>query len=208
MPTLGGPSAGPEFAGPSKQGDEALAAAQAEFESLWPTMMLMAATIAQRAEENFPSTAYGPYLKERGADPVWAQSLGSLAISLGTRRSNKSRQIGVVVEALRFLAQGKRQRRAVLSRARLLLAAQDETSMLDEIFRKAGLNGTELSELVYLLKGGVNGEPLERDRIREMAAAVVSSFPSARGRRVSAASAAHEEFLKFARIVGPYGLHV
>lgn len=77
--------------------------------------------------------------------------------------------------------------------------------MLDEIFGKAGLKGTELSELVYLLKGGVNGEPLERDRIREIAAAVVRSFPSARGPKVSAASAAHEEFLKCARIFGPHG---
>jgi hypothetical protein len=205
MPTLGRPSAGPEFAGRSKQGDEALAAAQAEFESLWPTMVLMAATIAQRAEENFPSTAYGPYLRERGADPVWAQSMGSLAISLGTRRSKKSRQIGVVVAALRFLAQGKRQRRAILSRATELLAAHDETSILDEIFREAGLNGAELSELVHLLKGAVDGGSLDRDRISNIAAAVVPSLPSARGRKASAASAAHEEFLKFAEIVGHRG---
>jgi hypothetical protein len=168
-------------------------------------MVLMAATIAQRAEEKFPSKAYGQYLKDRGVNPFWAQGLGSLAISLGTRTANKSRQLAKVVEALRFLAQRNRRKGAILSRARELLAAGDESSILDEIFRKAGLDGTELSELVYLLKGAVNGGPLERERIREIAAAVVPSLPSARGRKVSAASAAHEEFLKFAEHLGYWG---
>jgi hypothetical protein len=201
----------PETAEQLKQLDEAivavrdaLIAARIVFESLFSGMALMAATIAQRAEENFPSKAYGQYLKDRGADPAWAQSLASLTISLGTRTANESRQLADVVAALRFLAQGNRRKGAILSRARVLLAARDETSILDEIFRKAGLNGTELSELVCLLKGAANGAPLERDRIREIVAEVAPSLPSARGRKVSAASAAHEQFLEMVeRWIGP-----
>jgi len=88
----------------------------------------------------------------------------------------------------------------------LLRAARDETSMLDQIFGKAGLNDTELSELVYLLKVAVNGGPLERDRIREIAAEVAPSLPSARGRKVSAASAAHEQLLETVeRYIGQRG---
>jgi len=97
--------------------------------------------------ENFPSKSYEHYFKDHGVDPVWAQPLGSLTISLGTREANASRQLAEVVEALRFLAQGNRRKRAILFRARRLLAAHDETSMLDQIFGKAGLNDTELSEL-------------------------------------------------------------
>jgi hypothetical protein len=186
----------PEIAEQLKQLYEAFVAVRIAYESLFSGMVLMMATIAQRAEENFPSKAYGQYFKDHGVHPVLAQPLGSLTISLGTREANASRQVAEVVEALRFLAQGNRRKRAILFRARGLLAAHDETSMLDQVFGKAGLNDTELSELVYLLKVFVNGGPLERDRIREIAAEVAPSLPSARGRKVSPASAAHEQLLE------------
>lgn len=187
------------------RGDQVPDAMRREVESLFPVMMLMVATIAQRAEENYPSKAYGQFLKDRGVVPVLAQALGSLAVSLGTRRANESRQLAKVVGALRFLAQRNRRKPAILPRAKELLAAHDETSMLDEIFRKAGLDGAELSKFVHLLRGAVNQEPFERNRIREIAAAVVPSLPSVRGRKASAASVAHEEFLKLAEHVGPRG---
>jgi hypothetical protein len=126
--------------------------------------------------------------------------MGSLVISLGPRRANESRQLGGVVEALRFLSQGGRQKRAILSRAKLL-AAEDERSIVDEIFREAGLSA---EELLYFLKIAVNEGRFERDRIREIAA-VAPSLPNARGRKMSAASAAHEEFLRFARRFGSFG---
>jgi hypothetical protein len=151
-------------------------------------MAQMATAIAQRAEENHPSTAYGPYFKDRGINPVFAQGLGSLAISIGTRRANEDRRLGPVVEAMRFLSQGNRQKRAILPRAKVLLAAWSETSLVDEIFGKSGLSA---AEFLSLLKAVVEGGALERERIREIAAAVVPSLPSARGRKVSPASAAH-----------------
>jgi hypothetical protein len=159
--------------------------------------------IAKRAEENHPSSAYGPYFKHRGINPVWAQGIGSLIISIGTRRANESRRLGPVVEAMRFLSQGNRQKRAILPRAKVLLAAWNETSIVDEMFGKSGLSA---AEFLSLLKAVVKGETLERERIREIASAVVPSLPSARGRKISSASATHEAFLDAVGLLfGPHG---
>lgn len=185
---------GPDLTERLKGWDAEFAATRPGHEGLFLLMILTAAAIGDRAVGNFPSKAYGPYLKDRGANPVWASRVASLAISLGVRRSKESRQLGTIVEAFKFLAQGKRQRRAILPRAKVLLAAHDETSIVDQIFREAGLHD---GEFVHLLKVAVNGGPLACDRIREIAAAVVPSLPSARGRKASAASAAHEQFLEF-----------
>ena len=161
-------------------------------------MFQMAMAIAHRAEERFPSTAYAQYFKDRGVSPVLAQGMGSLTISLGTMKANESRQLGAVVEAIRFLSEGHRQKRATISRANLLLAAWDDTSIISQIFRKAGLSETEF---LSLLKAVVEGGAFERERIKGIAAAVAPSLPSARGRKVSAASAVHEEFLETVGLV-------
>ena len=127
-----------------------------------------------------------------------AQGMGSLTISLGTMKANESRQLGAVVEAIRFLWEGHRQKRATISRANLLLAAWDDTSIISQIFRKAGLSETEF---LSLLKAVVEGGAFERERIKGIDAAVAPSLPSARGRKVSAASAVHEVFLETVGLV-------
>jgi hypothetical protein len=104
---------------------------------------------------------------------------------------------------MRFLSQGNRQQRAILPRAKVLLAAWNETSIVDEMFEKSGLSA---AEFLSLLKAVVEGGALERGRIREIAAAVVPSLPSAAGRKVSPASAVHEEFLdSVGSLLGPRG---
>ena len=156
-------------------------------------MVQMARAIAERAEENFPSKAYRPYLEARGFAPFLARGLGSLTISLGTRQANEARRVAPVVEAIRFLAQGNRQRRAILSRAKVVLAASEDTSIVDELFRNAGFNKGEFLRLLQTL---VDGGAIDREPIRTIAAAIVPSLPRARGRKISAASAAHELFLE------------
>ena len=69
----------------------------------------MASAIAERAEENFPSKAYGPYFEARGFAPFLARGLGSLTISLGTREADEAKRVAPVVDAIRFLARGYRQ---------------------------------------------------------------------------------------------------
>ena len=73
-------------------------------------MFLMARAIAERAEENFPSRAYGPYLEARGFAPFLARGLGSLTISLGTREADEAKRVAPVVEAIRFLSRSDRQK--------------------------------------------------------------------------------------------------
>jgi hypothetical protein len=209
MPTLGEHLAAsfgcPEIAEQLRQLGPPLSVVRTAHQNLFLGMVLVAGAIAQRGQENFPSKAYWQYFRDHGVNPVLARPVGSLTISIGTRRAHESRQLGAVVEAFKFLARRNRQKRAIRSRAKVLLAAYDETSIVHQIFNEAGFSE---GEFVSLLKVAVNGEPLERDRIREIATTVVPSLPKARGRRISPASAAHEEFLEsietlMGRRVGP-----
>jgi hypothetical protein len=62
------------------------------------------------------------------------------------------------------------------------------------------------SEFMSLLHGVVEGRAVDYSRIREIAAALAPLLPTARGRKVSVASAAHEAFLEAAaKISGPCG---
>ena len=156
-------------------------------------MFLMASAIAERAEENFPSKAYGPYLEARGFAPLLARGLGSLTISLGTREADEAKRVAPVVEANQFLARGDRQKRAILSRAKLVLAASKETSIVDELFRNAGLHE---GEFLRLLQTVIDGGTIARERIATIAAAVAPSVRPARGPKITTASAVHEQFLE------------
>jgi hypothetical protein len=164
-----------------------------EFQKMLGGMLLMASAIAERAEENFPSKAYGPYLEAQGFAPFLARGLGSLTISLSTREANEARRVTLVVEAIRFLARGDRQKRAILSRAKLVLAASKETSIVDELFRNADLHE---GEFLRLLQTVIDGGAINRERIRTIAAAVAPSVRRARGPKITPASAAHELFLE------------
>lgn len=114
----------------------------------------MASAIAERAEENFPSKAYDPDLEAQGFAPFLARGLGSLTISVGTREADEAREVAPVVEAIRFLARGDRQKRAIRSRAKLVLAASKETSIVDELFRNAGLHEEEFLRLLQTVIDG------------------------------------------------------
>ena len=151
-----------------------------EFQKMLGGMFLMARAIAERAEENFPSKAYGPYLEARGFAPFLARGLGSLTISLGTREADEAKRVAPVVEAIRFLSRSDRQKRAILSRAKLVLAASKETSIVDEFFRNAGLHE---GEFLRLLQTVIDGGAIARERIATIAAAIAPSLPQARGRK-------------------------
>jgi hypothetical protein len=130
-------------------------------------MVQMARAIGGRAEENFPSKAYGPYLEARGLSPFLATGVGSLTISLGTRQANEAKRVARVVEAIRFLARGDRQKRAILPRAKLVLTASKETSIVDGLFHDAGLHE---GEFLGLLQTVIDGGAINRERITTIAA--------------------------------------
>lgn len=128
-----------------------------------------------------------------------ARGLGSLTISVATREADEAKRVAPVVEAIRFLARGDRQRRAIVSRAKLVLAASKETSIVDELFSNAGLNE---GEFLRLLQTIIDGGAIDRERIQTIAAAVAPSVRRARGPKISAASAAHEQFLEMIASLG------
>ncbi len=148
-------------------------------------MFLMAWTLGDRAAESHPSKAYEPLLIEHGAKPVWARPLASLAISRGFRVANESKREPAVVGAIRFFASPGRSRKAIIRRARVLLAAWNETSIVETIF-----DDGHLSEFIGLLTSVIEGR-----EVMEIAAAIAPGLSIPRGRKISAASAAHEFLL-------------
>jgi hypothetical protein len=164
-----------------------------EFQKIPEGMFLMASAIAKRAEEDFPSKAYGPYFETQGFAPFLARGLGSLTISIGKRQAYEAKRVAPVVEAIQFLAQSDRQRRAILPRARVVLVTSDETSIVDDLFENANSNKGEFLSILQTL---VDGGAIDRERIKTIAIAIAPSLPCALGRKISAASAAHELFLE------------
>ena len=164
-----------------------------EVQKMLGAMFLMARAIPERAEENFPSKAYGPYLEAQGFSPFLAGDLAAWPSVLGQRHAKEAKRVARVVEAIRFLARGDRQKRAILSKAKLVLAASKETSIVDELFSNASLHE---GGFLRLLQTVIDGGAIDRKRIRTIAAAIAPSLSPARGPKISAASAAHEQFLE------------
>jgi hypothetical protein len=65
-----------------------------------------------------------------------ARGLAELALRHGKRRARESKWYRPVFAAIRFLGGRERQRRAILSRAKVLLNACEETSIFPEILTK------------------------------------------------------------------------
>jgi hypothetical protein len=159
---------------------------------VWQGMFQAAGAIAQRAVESCPSTAYEPLLIERGVNPVLARGLASLTIRIGTRQANESRRLPAVVDAIRFLAKPGRRRQAILRRAEVLLAAWEETSIIETIFDESLIE----VEFIGLLKSVVEGREVAWRRLTEIAATIAPRLSMTRGPKISAASATHEVFLE------------
>jgi hypothetical protein len=153
----------------------------------------MVGAIAERAQQNFPSKGYSPYFEAQGFAPFLARGLGSLTISRGRRQADEAKRVASVDEAIRFLSRGGRQRRAIVSRAKLVLTASKETSIVDELFSNAGLHESEFLRLLQIV---IDGGAIDRERIKTIATAIAPSRPRARGPKITAASAAHELFLE------------
>ena len=162
------------------------------------SMYQMAMIIAQRAAHSSQSKSYEPFLIENGLSPASARGLASLTISLGKRTADRGQRYRAVVDAIRFLAKPGRTENAAKRKAVMLLAAWEETSIIDEICRNASsrdasINGSEFLESLRSLARGDCGSLL---RVAKIMAGIVDRLSAPRGRRLSAASAAHELFLE------------
>jgi hypothetical protein len=156
-------------------------------------MFSMAGAIAERAEERFRSKGYRPYFEAQEFAPLLARGLGSLTISRGRRQADEAKWVASVDEAIRFLSHGGGQRRAIVSRAELVLAATKKTSIVDQLFLNAGLHE---GEFLRLLQTVIDGGAIDRERIKTIATAIAPLRPRARGPKITPPSATHELFLE------------
>jgi hypothetical protein len=146
-----------------------------------------------RVAEAPPSPGYEPYLTALNCNPIAARGLATIAFRSGQRQANDARQQRGVVAAIRFLAKAGRQRHAALLRARTLLSAWENSSVIEEIF--ADLRCDE-SEFIRLLKSVVETRGRVQVPLREIAADVALQLSCRRGPKISARAIAHELFMQ------------
>jgi hypothetical protein len=139
-----------------------------------------------------PSPGYEPLLMEAGWSQFAARGVAKLAVRHGRRRAEESKWQRGVVDAIRFLARRKRQRRAILSRAKYLLQAQNESTIIGSVFGATDIFEGEFMNLLELV---AEGQQVDYQRITDIAASIAPHLPANRGPKVSGASAAHEFLL-------------
>jgi hypothetical protein len=149
--------------------------------------------VIQRMGESPPSPGYEPWLIERGSNLILARMIARLLVRRGNQSAMESVRLPAVVRAVRFLATPRRKRQAISRKVDVLLAAWEETSIIETIFDDAGLNE---SEFVRSLRSVAEGHQVGCHRLTEIAASLAPHLSIPRGLKVGAASAAHEFFLE------------
>ena len=155
------------------------------------TFSAVIGTIIARIDRSPPSPGYEPYLVKLGCNPIAARGLAAIAVRSGRRQANDARQQREVVEAIRFLARAHHQRCTVLLRAKVLLSAWENSSVIEEIF--ANLHRDEF-EFIRLLKSVVETRGRVPVRLREFAADMALRLSCRRGPKIRAQTIAHELF--------------
>jgi hypothetical protein len=140
-----------------------------------------------------PSNGLEPLFVQSGFSLPLARGLSELAVRHGKRQAMESKWHRPVHAAIRFLGGRERQSRAILSRAKILLEAAEETSIIAEIFGAAGLLE---NEFISLLRSAVDEGRIESRRITEIAADLSPFLSSSHGPKISAPSAAYEFLLR------------
>jgi hypothetical protein len=136
---------------------------------------------AGRLEDMPPSPGYEPLLVKRGQHLAVARLFSYVWIGLGKKMADEVRTQRTVAEAIRFLARPGRTERAISRKAVVLLDSK--------------LVGIFDDEFVESLEAVVRGDHTASQRVREMAAVLAPHLSVRRGRKVSAASSAHELLL-------------
>jgi hypothetical protein len=139
-----------------------------------------------------PSRGFEPLLIENRYNPIVARGVSYLATRFGRREESESKRRRRVFDAIRFLANPRR-KSAILARARTILTAWDQTSIVETAFVGAGLSE---HEFIAVLKAFVGGDKVNQQRLTEIAAQVAPSLVIPRGPKVTAASASHEFLLE------------
>jgi hypothetical protein len=167
---------------------------KADFPSVAPDAEFLAiiSSALNRLKELPPSHGYEPLLIANGIHPILARGITFLTVRAGRRYAHESKRRRPVLDAIRFLSKS-RQKRAVASRAKLLLAAWTETSIIETVFDEIGLSEFEF---IRLLEAITKGDNENYRRLTEIAALVGPQLVLSRGPKVSAASSSHALLLE------------
>jgi hypothetical protein len=155
-------------------------------------LLAMMVSSLSRIAELPPSRGYEPALVQNGFHTVTARGISFFVGRIARRLASESKRRRPVFNAIRFLAK-PRQKRAILSRAEILLAAWEETSIIETVFDEIGLQETEF---IKLLQAIVQGQTTDLNRLAEICATIAPSLSLDRGPKVSAPSAAHKFILE------------
>jgi hypothetical protein len=164
-----------------------------QFLELYVQIFTMIGLTAVRIGELPPSRGFEPLLIANGLNPVAARGVAAIAVRSGKRQAKESKWHRPVFDAIRFLAVPGRQKRAILARAKVLITAWKETSIIETIFDKAGLRETEF---INLLEATSKGESVDCRRLAKIAAEIAPHLSLSRGPKISAPSAALDFLLK------------
>jgi hypothetical protein len=163
------------------------------FVELYLKLITMVGHTFVRISELPPSRGYEPLLVANGWNPIAARGLAALAVRSGKRQAKEGKWHRPVFDAIRFLAVPGRQKRAILARAKVLIAAWNETSIIETAFDKAGLRETEF---IKLLEATSKDENVDYKHLAKIAAEITPHLSLPRGPKISAPSAALEFFLE------------
>jgi hypothetical protein len=163
------------------------------FAELYLQLATMIGFAVVRVSELPPSRGYEPLLIANGWNSIAARGLAAIAVRSGKRQAKESKWHRPVFDAIRFLAVPGRQKRAILARAKVLITAWKETSIIETIFDKAGL---EVTEFINLLEATSKGESVDCRRLAKIAAEIAPHLSLSRGPKVSAPSAALDFLLE------------
>jgi hypothetical protein len=145
-------------------------------------------TATMKVSELPASRGYEPMLQEHGFSPISARGLAHLLVKSGKRQAKEERLRPTVVKALRGLATSYTGTTSI-ERARYLLQVAGDSSIVDTICCEVGLREMDLLPLLQAVVDGNSGNPQKlTDVLKKLRLAL--SVP--RGRKRSAASAAHE----------------
>jgi hypothetical protein len=149
--------------------------------------------VLQNVAESPASPGYEPMLVQRGMHPISARAIARLTVSRGVRIADETIWYPQIRSALHVLWTWRRKRASGVKSARLLLRAWHQTSIIDTAFRNGKLDE---NELIRDLEAFASGDRTADERLRSSSAALLAFLPARPGRRVSAASAAHECLLR------------
>jgi hypothetical protein len=160
---------------------------------LYLQLLKMVGFVFARISELPPSRGLEPFFSAGGCDSIAATAFAALAVRVGKRQAKESKWHRPVFDAIRFLAIPGRKNSAILARAKFLITAWNDTSIIETVFDKAGLRETELIEL---LEATSKGENVDKRRLAEIAAEIAPHLSISRGPKISAPSAALDFLLE------------